>query len=1137
MRTRKWRVSLGRQCRLSFPSSVLASILVPLVCASMLCAQESPTVKDRQLRSGMRIELAGGAEKSFDLRSKGRQFLRITAFQTGAEIRLSLFDEQGRVLSSVHSTSGPFVTESLFWISDAPSMYRIGISSNNPEASPAVVQIKLKRGKAGQNERLASNAQKLYMDAEALVAKGTQEDLKEARAKYSLAITATEKAGYADLEAEISNRYALTFLTTSEFDEVLKLENKAFALARRAHDRNMQELALLGMAQGFMGLMRYEDAQSRVDQALRMQGSGANRYLLAKVYYDVGGLFVYHAQYNEAIDYLNRALKIYVDLRLTAEQEDPLADLGVCYQFLGQYSTSMQYLQHALEVAQKTDNKAGERDLRETIAYGYQQQGDYALAIESFLESVRLSALAGDRRVEAIAHEELAYSYRLLGELDKALDQYQQALAAARELHDRGVELTAVAGIGACYRELGRVQEAITAGSAALKTAQELHDRQGEANILSGLALAYAAANRFSDAQSTLERSLTIHRELRSRAGEALALSNLSSAYLAEGNPQLAIEQATQALPIIRETSQLPEEGRALDVLMRAYEASGRLPEAIFFGKQAVNVLQGLRANVAPLGANSRRDFLAANAATYRKLADLLVSLGRLTEAEQVMDMLKEREFIDFLRGEDADSANGKVTFTPQEAALEKGYRELADRLVSIGAARSALIAKTNRTPADIQQLDSLDRDLEVGNRAYQRFLAGLAQSFETASASAGRVEQLQESQALMEDLRDLPAGTVIVYTLVGKERYREILITPDVQKAYEYPISDAQLSKKVFEFRELVQDPNYDPRGAGKDLYDILIRPLADDLRAAHANTVMWALDAGLRYLPLAALYDGHEYFIEQYDLAVFTPASYARFKDRPSRDWTAAGFGVTKGQPGAPALPFVEDELRAIISEQQNGRGVLPGEVSLDERFTKQSLRAAILNHYPVVHIASHFQFIPGNDLDSFLLLGDGSRLTLADVKDQPSLFGGLQLLTLSACNTGVGDNGGNGSEVEGLGVLAQRRGAKAVIASLWPVADSSTSILMKEFYRIRQGSAGITKVEALRRAQLELLGGAVTDAPPDATAHSILRTNSAGAGKTPALGDPALSGTPQFHPSPEAPYSHPFYWAAFFLMGNWL
>jgi CHAT domain len=84
--------------------------------------------------------------------------------------------------------------------------------------------------------------------------------------------------------------------------------------------------------------------------------------------------------------------------------------------------------------------------------------------------------------------------------------------------------------------------------------------------------------------------------------------------------------------------------------------------------------------------------------------------------------------------------------------------------------------------------------------------------------------------------------------------------------------------------------------------------------------------------------------------------------------------------------------------------------------------------------------------------------------------------RLLTLSACNSGVGDNTADGKEVEGFGVLTQRQGAKAVIASLWPVADSSTSRLMQDFYRIRESAAGITKLEALRQAQLGLLRGTV-------------------------------------------------------------
>jgi CHAT domain-containing protein len=120
-------------------------------------------------------------------------------------------------------------------------------------------------------------------------------------------------------------------------------------------------------------------------------------------------------------------------------------------------------------------------------------------------------------------------------------------------------------------------------------------------------------------------------------------------------------------------------------------------------------------------------------------------------------------------------------------------------------------------------------------------------------------------------------------------------------------------------------------------------------------------------------------------------------------------------------------------------------------------------------------------------------------------------VQLLTLSACNTGLGD----GTEVEGFGTLAQRQGAKAVIASLWPVADSSTSQLMQEFYRIRQSDSKLTKIEALQRAQLRLLGGEIK--PRGAAEERGVRLPR----------DQVRS----------RDYRHPYYWAPFFLMGNWL
>src|SRR5260221_4111266 len=173
------------------------------------------------------------------------------------------------------------------------------------------------------------------------------------------------------------------------------------------------------------------------------------------------------------------------------------------------------------------------------------------------------------------------------------------------------------------------------------------------------------------------------------------------------------------------------------------------------------------------------------------------------------------------------------------------------------------------------------------------------------------------------------------------------------------------------------------------------------------------------------------------------------------------------------------------------------------LDDNFTQKSFVDALARHqYRVVHIASHFTInTDGNSEDSFLLLGEGklSKLTMAQIAAIPNFFSNVELLTLSACNTATGgyesETAENqGVEFESLGVLAQQKGATSVLASLWEVADASTSLLMEDFYRFREKQPGTTKAEALRRAQLNLL----------------LHSN----GK----------------------YTHPFYWAPFVLIGNW-
>ena len=189
---------------------------------------------------------------------------------------------------------------------------------------------------------------------------------------------------------------------------------------------------------------------------------------------------------------------------------------------------------------------------------------------------------------------------------------------------------------------------------------------------------------------------------------------------------------------------------------------------------------------------------------------------------------------------------------------------------------------------------------------------------------------------------------------------------------------------------------------------------------------------------------------------------------------------------------LQYARQEVETTFGTRQK-RGFISGSVIPDEQFTKDSLLGSLKQHRPLVHIASHFRLEPGDASLSFLLLGDGMTLTLTDIKNEAEdFFGGVELLTLSACETGVQkERESDGREIDSFAELAQRKGTKAVMASLWRVDDESTSRLMMEFYRTRQ-TKNLTKAEALQKAQLSLLK------------HSR--------------------------------YSHPYYWAPFILIGNW-
>lgn len=533
--------------------------------------------------------------------------------------------------------------------------------------------------------------------------------------------------------------------------------------------------------------------------------------------------------------------------------------------------------------------------------------------------------------------------------------------------------------------------------------------------------------------------------------------------------------------------------------------------KAIFFYKQAINVLQSTREEMRGAGdkegGKTQASFVALWEPTYSRLQALLIAQGRFGEAEQVGRMLKETEYVSMVRGDNRPAREG-LSLTTRESEWGAQLAGWADRPNRLAATIDGLKAKQaaggTLTALEQRQLGELQTSYDAAYAAYQATINGWL----------GEVRKLDDEQ-LQEEARELEVRfsdrrraeiaaigpDVALLQIVAFEKSVEFfLITPKAMKHVSAPIPRETLFQAIYDARDLLKqgvtrretrDPGHQQkvRAQFATLYDMLLRPVAGELADARTKTLMLNLQGKIRYAPFAALHDGKQWLVENYRLAIYTPAANTNYAT-PANMAGGSGLGLSQEFPGFDPLPAVPGELEAILTGSDRA-GALKGDIALDGAFTRAALESALAKKEPVLHIASHFVMEPGAESNSFLLLGDGSKLTMAEIGQSSRLsFNGVELVTLSACETALGGEG-TGMEIDGLGALAQNKGAGSVVATLWMVVDESTATLMTDFYGgIASGKA--SKAEALRQAQLKLL-------------------------RTPKTADP-------------------YFWAPFVLMGNW-
>ena len=932
-----------------------------------------------------------------------------------------------------------------------------------------------------------------------------------------------------------------------KYEDALKTSLRAIQQLEKLFDADHLILAwahyYVGSSHHLLG--DYKAAENHYLKALAIpkQVLGDESPYTADFANDLASLYLAMGEYEQAEALFENSLKI-AEESLGPDHDQTgigLSKLGELYSRMGRYSQAETLLLKSLALSERSAGPLSAdvaSDLN-SLAWLYHSKGAYSDAQEAYLKSLHIfRQLYGEDSLDfASAESNLALLYQDLGDYEPAKELLEHSLEVTRRTLGNDSLHTAIAihNLASLRHEMSELDEAealyLEGISIAQKTLGSTHPDM--AVDFHNVARLYRDIGNFEQALNYFERALAISQSALGTDHPNTVITTLEFAEFLHGQGQ-----SSRAQLLFERIPPVPLPGRSPEAL--AYLQYGwatrfareeDLATAIFFGKQAINTLQEFRGTLTELEKKLQQSFVSSRTFFYRDLATWLIDSGRLAEAQQVLEMQKEDEFFQYIQRSSAeDPRQTRATYDSAEAIWAARYQEIKERLVSISAEYQRLREQKSAglTPAEERHLKALEVDMRVGRMAFMSFQEEIreeyfAQGIERAMELAKKDIDLDSQERISAFLDSLDIKAGLLTYVVGENRLRILLTLPGSPPILrESPISAKELRQQVYAFRTLLQDPYSDPIPAARELYRSLIAPVAADLLQTQIETILLQLDDVLRYIPFAALHDGDEYLIQKYALAIYTPGARQSSTEVQTRKWRVAGLGFSEGSDNFSALPYVSQELDAIVLEgdTSDSLGVVGGVVKLDGDFTAESLSELLHSEgFSVLHVATHFVFRPGTVDDSYMVLGKGQKLSLNDLRVGDFPFFGLDLIALSACETALGVRNADGREMEGFGALAQSRGAASVMATLWPVSDLSTAYLMVQFYSQRE-TRGTTKADSLRLAQMEFVEFDL-ERPAEKLDFSAVGLRGAGEQTVP---DKDM-------------LRHPYFWAPFILMGDWL
>jgi tetratricopeptide (TPR) repeat protein len=266
----------------------------------------------------------------------------------------------------------------------------------------------------------------------------------------------------------------------------------------------------------------------------------------------IGRLEVQLKNPHGALDYLNRALTVSVQLDNDEARGSALNALGVAFKRLGRPGDAQRQYAEALEIRKRIGDKRGMASTLSELAQVQVALGKPAEALESYQRSLQLRREIGDKRGLANALNNLGVLYQALGRLDDALTYYKESLQLQTELGNADYQGLALHNIGITLTSQGRYDDAASYLSRALQTREQVNVAAAISETLVSLGELNVRLARYDDALAHFVKALQLSRGADDRRGAARALLGTGAVFEQQGRYRAALEAKKEAVDALR---------------------------------------------------------------------------------------------------------------------------------------------------------------------------------------------------------------------------------------------------------------------------------------------------------------------------------------------------------------------------------------------------------------------------------------------------------------------------------------------------------------------------------------------------------------------------------------------------------